>query len=134
MGRDPPQAPRQVRNRDDPHSPQIYGIQPRALGRACSSTSKKHSKRETLERYGHGTPDDWLERNIYSSRAKIGLVLMGLINSALFGVVPGLLILAVQIAWIPFWAAGVINGIGHYWGYRNCPPPTPAPISCPGAS
>jgi stearoyl-CoA desaturase (delta-9 desaturase) len=80
---------------------------------------KEAHNQQTLERYGHGTPDDWLERNVYSSRAKIGLVLMGLINIALFGVVPGLLVLAVQIAWIPFWAAGVINGIGHYWGYRN---------------
>ena len=103
---------------DDPHSPQIYGIQ-RVLWGGVFLYVKEAHNRQTLERYGHGTPDDWLERNIYSSRAKIGLVLMGLINIALFGVVPGLLILAVQIAWIPFWAAGVINGIGHYWGYRN---------------
>lgn len=104
--------------RDDPHSPRIYGIQ-RVLWGGVFLYVKEAQNAQTLERYGHGTPDDWLERNIYSSRAKIGLVLMGLINSALFGVVPGLLILAVQIAWIPFWAAGVINGIGHYWGYRN---------------
>ncbi len=103
---------------DDPHSPRIYGIQ-RVLWGGVFLYIKEAHNRQTLERYGHGTPDDWLERNVYSSRAKIGLVLMGLINIALFGVVPGLLILAVQIAWIPFWAAGVINGIGHYWGYRN---------------
>ena len=103
---------------DDPHSPQIYGIR-RVLWGGVFLYVKEAHNRQTLERYGHGTPDDWLERNIYSSRAKIGLVLMGLINVALFGIVPGLLILAVQIAWIPFWAAGVINGIGHYWGYRN---------------
>jgi stearoyl-CoA desaturase (delta-9 desaturase) len=103
---------------DDPHSPQIYGIR-RVLWGGVFLYVKEAHNRQTLERYGHGTPDDWLERNIYSSRAKIGLVLMGLVNVALFGVVPGLLILAVQIAWIPFWAAGVINGIGHYWGYRN---------------
>ncbi len=103
---------------DDPHSPQIYGIRRVLWGGVFLYVKEAHNP-QTLERYGHGTPDDWLERNIYSSRAKIGLVLMGLINVALFGVVPGLLILAVQIAWIPFWAAGVINGIGHYWGYRN---------------
>ncbi len=103
---------------DDPHSPRIYGIQRVLWGGVFLYVKEAHNP-QTLERYGHGTPDDWLERNIYSSRAKIGLVLMGLINIALFGVVPGLLILAVQIAWIPFWAAGVVNGIGHYWGYRN---------------
>jgi stearoyl-CoA desaturase (delta-9 desaturase) len=103
---------------DDPHSPQIYGIR-RVLWGGVFLYVKEAHNRQTLERYGHGTPDDWLERNVYSSRAKIGLVLMGLVNVALFGVVPGLSILAVQIAWIPFWAAGVINGIGHYWGYRN---------------
>jgi len=104
--------------RDDPHSPQIYGIN-RVLWGGVFLYVKEANNRQTLERYGHGTPDDWLERNIYSNRAKIGLVLMGLIDIGLFGVVPGVLILAVQIAWIPFWAAGVINGIGHYWGYRN---------------
>jgi len=104
--------------KDDPHSPQVYGINRVLWGGVFLYVREAHN-RQTLERYGHGTPDDWLERNIYSNRAKIGLILMGLINAALFGLVPGLLILAVQIAWIPFWAAGVINGIGHYWGYRN---------------
>ena len=103
---------------DDPHSPQIYGINRVLWGGVFLYVRETHNKR-TLERYGHGTPDDWLERNIYSSPAKVGLVVMGLINVTLFGIVPGLLVLAVQIAWIPFWAAGVINGIGHYWGYRN---------------
>ena len=72
-----------------------------------------------MERYGHGTPDDWLERNVYARYSVLGLSLMGAIDIALFGLIPGALILIVQIAWIPFWAAGVINGIGHYWGYRN---------------
>jgi stearoyl-CoA desaturase (delta-9 desaturase) len=103
---------------DDPHSPQIYGINRVLWGGVFLYVKEAHNK-QTLERYGHGTPDDWLERNVYSNRAKIGLVIMGLINVTLFGFVPGLLMLAVQIAWIPFWAAGVINGIGHYWGYRN---------------
>jgi stearoyl-CoA desaturase (delta-9 desaturase) len=74
---------------------------------------------ETMERYGHGTPDDWIERNLYSRFAILGLTLMGVVNVVLFGALPGLLILATQIVWIPFWAAGVINGIGHFWGYRN---------------
>jgi len=103
---------------DDPHSPRIYGIN-RVLWAGVFLYARETHNRATLERYGHGTPDDWLERNVYSSPAKLGLFAMGLINIILFGVVPGLLILAVQIVWIPFWAAGVINGIGHYWGYRN---------------
>jgi len=103
---------------DDPHSPRIYGIK-RVLWGGVFLYVKEADNKATLERYGHGTPDDWLERNVYSSRAKLGLIAMGLINVTLFGIVPGLLMLAVQIAWIPFWAAGVINGIGHYWGYRN---------------
>jgi len=74
---------------------------------------------ETLERYGHGTPDDWLERNIYSKFQVVGLTLMGATDVVLFGLVPGILIFMTQIVWIPFWAAGVINGIGHYWGYRH---------------
>jgi stearoyl-CoA desaturase (Delta-9 desaturase) len=103
---------------DDPHSPQIYGIN-RVLWGGVFLYVKETRNKQTLARYGLGTPDDWLERNIYSSPAKVGLVVMGLINVILFGIVPGLLVLAVQIIWIPFWAAGVINGIGHYWGYRN---------------
>mgnify|MGYP001612146781 CR=1 FL=1 len=103
---------------DDPHSPKIYGINRVLWGGVFLYVKEAHNK-QTLERYGHGTPDDWLECNVYTSRAKVGLIVMGLIDAILFGIVPGLLILAVQIAWIPFWAAGVINGIGHYWGYRN---------------
>ena len=103
---------------DDPHSPQIYGINRVLWGGVFLYVKEAHNK-QTLERYGHGTPDDWMERNVYSNCANAGLVIMGLINVALFGIVPGLLMLAVQIVWIPFWAAGVINGIGHYWGYRN---------------
>ena len=103
---------------EDPHSPQVYGIR-RVLWGGVFLYVKEAHNRQTLERYGHGTPDDWLERNIYGNRAKLGLLAMGAINVALFGLLPGLLILAVQIAWIPFWAAGVINGVGHYWGYRS---------------
>ena len=102
---------------EDPHSPQIYGIN-RVLWLGVFLYVKEAYNRETLERYGHGTPDDWLERNVYA-HSVWGLWLMGAINIALFGLVPGMLILLTQIAWIPFWAAGVINGIGHFFGYRS---------------
>jgi stearoyl-CoA desaturase (delta-9 desaturase) len=103
---------------EDPHSPQIYGIN-RVLWLGVFLYVKESRNADTLERYGHGTPEDWMERNVYAAHAMTGLTLMGVVNIALFGVVPGLIILATQIVWIPFWAAGVINGIGHFWGYRN---------------
>ena len=103
---------------EDPHSPQILGIN-RVLWLGVFLYVKEAYNRETMERYGHGTPDDWIERNLYSRFAVLGLTTMGVIDIALMGVVPGLLVLEAQIVWIPFWAAGVINGVGHYWGYRN---------------
>ncbi len=103
---------------EDPHSPQVYGIN-RVLWGGVFLYVKEAHNRETMERYGHGTPDDWLERNVYSRRTLSGLILMGLADVLLFGIVPGLAIIATQIVWIPFWAAGVINGVGHYWGYRS---------------
>ena len=107
---------------DDPHSPQVYGIN-RVLWLGVFMYVKEARKPETLGRYGHGTPDDWLERNLYSRFQVVGIVLMGAADVVLFGVVPGGLILLTQVVWIPFWAAGVINGVGHYWGYRNWPTP-----------
>ncbi|MGW8184227.1 MAG: DesA family fatty acid desaturase [Burkholderiales bacterium] len=103
---------------EDPHSPQILGIN-RVLWAGVFLYVKEARKPETIERYGRGTPDDWLERNLYSRFKILGLILMGVADIILFGVVPGLAIFAAQIVWIPFWAAGVINGIGHYWGYRH---------------
>ncbi|MBI3374715.1 MAG: fatty acid desaturase [Betaproteobacteria bacterium] len=103
---------------EDPHSPQIYGIN-RVLWGGVFLYVKESHRKDTMDRYGHGTPDDWIERNVYSNHAIAGLTLMGVVNVTLFGAVPGLLILFTQIAWIPFWAAGVINGIGHFWGYRS---------------
>ncbi|MBN4688699.1 acyl-CoA desaturase, partial [Escherichia coli] len=73
---------------------------------------------ETLAKYGHNTPDDWIERHLYSRYTWQGVGLMLIINLALFGAV-GLTVWAVQMLWIPVTAAGIINGIGHYWGYRN---------------
>ena len=103
---------------EDPHSPQVLGIN-RVLWGGVFLYVKEALKPETLERYGHGTPDDWLERHLYSRHQVLGLTLMGVIDVILFGIVPGALVLVTQIVWIPFWAAGVINGIGHYWGYRH---------------
>jgi stearoyl-CoA desaturase (Delta-9 desaturase) len=103
---------------EDPHSPQVLGINRVLWGGVFLYVKESHNP-ETVERYGHGTPDDWIERNLYSRFAIVGLTVMGAINLLLFGLVPGALILITQIVWIPFWAAGVINGLGHYFGYRN---------------
>jgi stearoyl-CoA desaturase (delta-9 desaturase) len=107
-----------VETADDPHSPQIHGIN-RILWLGVFLYVKESYNKETLERYGHGTPDDWVERNVYTPNSVWGLWLMGALDIALFGLVPGMLILLTQIVWIPFWAAGVINGIGHFFGYRS---------------
>jgi len=103
---------------EDPHSPQVLGINRVLWGGVFLYVKESHNA-ETMERYGHGAPDDWLERNVYSRFAILGLTVMGLADVALFGLVPGVLILLTQIVWIPFWAAGVINGIGHWFGYRS---------------
>jgi stearoyl-CoA desaturase (Delta-9 desaturase) len=107
-----------VETAEDPHSPQIHGIN-RVLWLGVFLYVKESFNDETMERYGHGTPEDWVERNVYSRHSIHGLFLTGAINIALFGMVPGMLILLAQIAWIPFWAAGVINGVGHFFGYRS---------------
>jgi stearoyl-CoA desaturase (delta-9 desaturase) len=101
----------------DPHSPQIWGIW-RVLFGGVGLYRKASTDPETLDVYGRGTPDDWIERNLYSRYTVLGIALMGVIDVVLFGL-PGLAIYAAQLLWIPFWAAGVINGIGHYLGYRN---------------
>ncbi len=103
---------------EDPHSPQILGIQP-VLWTGVFFYVKESRNAETMMHYGHGTPDDWLERVIYTPLNKLGVFIMLGINLVLFGPWIGGLIWVIQMIWIPFWAAGVINGIGHYWGYRN---------------
>lgn len=103
---------------EDPHSPQIHGLQ-RVLWTGVLLYVKESRNTQTLERYGHGTPDDWVERKIYAPHHKLGVAIMLVTNMVVFGLIPGLLIWVVQVAWIPFWAAGVINGVGHFWGYRN---------------
>lgn len=103
---------------EDPHSPQVLGIN-RVLWGGVFLYVREARNAETIARYGHGTPDDWLERKLYSRRYKLGIVVMLGIDVALFGLWPGALIWGLQMVWIPFWAAGVVNGIGHFWGYRN---------------
>ena len=103
---------------EDPHSPQVYGIN-RILWAGVFLYVKESFNKETLERYGHGTPDDWMERNVYGKHSYVGIFSLLASYLFIFGVVPGTLIWLTQIAWIPFWAAGVINGVGHYFGYRN---------------
>ncbi len=102
---------------EDPHSPQVMGLK-KVFFEGAELYRAEARNPETLEKYGHGTPDDWLERNVYTPHSGKGIVLMLLINVALFGPI-GLTIWAVQMAWIPVTAAGIINGVGHYWGYRN---------------
>ena len=81
--------------------------------------SQEAKNAETLERYGAGAPCDWMERHVYTAHAGMGIVLMPVINVALFGLLPGMLVYGIQMAWIPFLAAGVINGMGHWFGYRS---------------
>ncbi len=102
---------------EDPHSPVIVGIK-KVLLEGAALYRKEAQNQETLEKYGHGTPNDWLENNLYSKRSELGITLMLVINVLLFGPL-GLTIWAVQMAWIPINAAGIVNGLGHYWGYRN---------------
>ena len=102
---------------EDPHSPQTRGIR-KVLFEGAELYRAESKNKETMEKYGHGTPDDWIERNLYTRHSAMGVVLMLLIDFALFGIV-GISVWAVQMMWIPITAAGIINGIGHYWGYRN---------------
>jgi len=102
---------------EDPHSPQTRGIKKVLLeGSELYRTEAKNQ--ETLAKYGHNTPDDWLERNLYSRFSWQGVGLMLIVNLFLFGAI-GAAVWAVQMLWIPITAAGIINGLGHWWGYRN---------------
>ncbi len=102
---------------DDPHSPMIDGIN-KVLWDGVSLYKAEAKKQRTLDEYGHGTPDDWMENKVYTRFKQGGIYLNLLIDILLFGVA-GIAVWAVQMIWIPFHAAGVINGLGHYWGYRN---------------
>ncbi len=102
---------------EDPHSPVTRGIR-KVLFEGAELYRAESRNRETIEKYGHGTPDDWIERNLYTKHSALGVSLMLVLDLLLFGVL-GLTVWAVQMLWIPVTAAGVINGIGHFWGYRN---------------
>ncbi len=102
---------------DDPHSPHAHGIET-VFWKGAELYRSEAKNKETVAKFSHGCPDDWIERNLYSRYSWQGVGLMMILNLALFGAA-GLVVWAVQMVWIPFWAAGVVNGIGHYWGYRN---------------
>ncbi len=106
-----------VETPEDPHSPQQVGIRT-VMWQGAELYRKAAKNLETMEKYGHGTPDDWIERNLYTRHSGKGIALMFVINVALFGPI-GITIWATQMIWIPIFAAGIINGVGHYWGYRN---------------
>ncbi|MFU2489297.1 fatty acid desaturase [Thauera sp. WH-1] len=101
---------------EDPHSPQTRGLR-KVLWEGAELYRAEAKNEDTLKRYGHGTPDDWLERNVYR-HSVLGVSIMLVIDVIAFGAI-GLTIWAVQMVWIPFWAAGVVNGVAHFWGYRN---------------
>ena len=102
---------------EDPHSPQTRGIET-VFWKGAELYRAESKNLETMAKFGHGTPKDWIERNLYTRYSWQGVGLMMIINLALFGAA-GLAVWAVQMIWIPVTAAGIINGIGHYWGYRN---------------
>lgn len=102
---------------DDPHSPVVLGLK-KVLFEGAELYQAEARNPETIEKYGRGTPDDWVERNLYSRHTWLGITLMTIIDILLFGAI-GIAVLALQMAAMPVMSAGVINGIGHYWGYRN---------------
>ena len=101
----------------DPHSPVVFGIK-KVFFEGSELYRAEAKNQETLDRFGHNTPNDWIERHLYTGRSRLGVSLMLIIDVALFGAL-GLTVWAIQMAWIPITAAGIINGIGHWWGYRN---------------
>lgn len=106
-----------VETEDDPHSPQFKGIGT-VFWRGVELYREARTDRPSIAQYGKGAPEDWIERHLYTPHANLGPVALLLINGVLFGL-PGVALWAIQMAWIPFWAAGVVNGLGHWWGYRN---------------
>ncbi|CTP90777.1 aminotransferase [Xanthomonas translucens pv. arrhenatheri] len=106
-----------VETDEDPHSPQTKGIG-RVFWRGVELYREARAMRGDIEQYGKGAPNDWIERRLYSAHANWGPIALLAFNFLLFGL-PGIALWALQMAWIPFWAAGVVNGLGHWWGYRN---------------
>ena len=106
-----------VETEEDPHSPVTKGIST-VFWRGVELYREARSLRADIDQYGRGAPDDWIERHLYTPHANLGPVVLFFVNLLLFGL-PGVALWAIQMAWIPFWAAGVVNGLGHWWGYRN---------------
>jgi stearoyl-CoA desaturase (delta-9 desaturase) len=102
---------------DDPHSPVTRGIKT-VLLQGAELYRSEAKVQETLQKFGHNTPNDWIERHLYTRYSALGVSLLLALNIVIFGAL-GLTVWAVQMLWIPITAAGVINGLGHYWGYRN---------------
>ena len=101
----------------DPHTPHVYGIW-QVLFKGAGLYHLASKDKEMVQQYGVGTPDDWIEKNLYTPHSRLGILLMLIIDLLLFG--PwGFVVWGVQMIWIPFHAAGLINGLGHWWGYRN---------------
>jgi stearoyl-CoA desaturase (delta-9 desaturase) len=103
---------------EDPHSPRQVGLWRVLFGGALLYHAASKDT-EMIKQYGVGTPDDWVEQNVYSVHSRLGITLMLCINIMLFGYISGFVVWGIQMLWIPFWAAGVINGLAHWWGYRN---------------
>lgn len=102
---------------DDPHSPQVYGLKKVLFGGALLYYKAAKNK-DMIESLGYGTPNDWVEKHVYTPYHYVGITLLLLLNLLWFSYW-GLLVWLVQMIWVPFWAAGVVNGVGHYWGYRS---------------
>jgi stearoyl-CoA desaturase (delta-9 desaturase) len=102
---------------DDPHSPVVKGIG-KVFWRGVELYREARADRASIEKYGKGCPDDWIERHLYTPHATMGPTVLLFLSFALFGFA-GVAVWAIQMLWIPFWAAGVVNGLGHWWGYRN---------------
>ncbi len=106
-----------VETEDDPHSPTVYGIN-KVLFQGADLYHKEKHNQETISKYSQNCPNDWIEKKIYTGKNNLGILLLFIINILLFGTV-GIIIWAIQMMWTPIFAAGGINGAGHYWGYRN---------------
>ncbi|WNH54110.1 DesA family fatty acid desaturase [Stenotrophomonas oahuensis] len=106
-----------VETEEDPHSPVTKGIGT-VFWRGVELYREARTLRADIDQYGRGAPEDWIERHLYTPHANLGPVVLFFVNLLLFGL-PGVALWAIQMAWIPFWAAGVVNGLGHWWGYRN---------------
>jgi stearoyl-CoA desaturase (Delta-9 desaturase) len=105
---------------EDPHSPQVKGLR-QVFWKGAELYREAARDPQLVARYSHGTPDDWIERKLYSRYSALGVTLLAVAQLALFGPI-GITMWAIQMLWIPLWAAGVVNGIGHFWGYRNFEP------------